>query len=162
MELYRDAAGPNCGRPALRWGDLIVTGFAPRIIVPAKVSKTGNKRSVPISANLMQWVEILRRSDGSICGDRLPWKPIPGLNGHSAIDIIVGSIKSGWKKNALRHSFGTYRVIRSGSIAKTALEMGNSEAIIKAHYYDAGKSESEASDWFSIAPNDIDRSGAIK
>ena len=39
-----------------------------------------------------------------------------------------------WKKNALRHSFISYRVADTQNVAQVALEAGNSPAIIFAHY----------------------------
>jgi hypothetical protein len=55
------------------------------------------------------------------------------------------------KHNVLRHSFGTYRVAATQNVAQTALEMGNSPAMIRKHYMEVvPKEEGEA--WFSILP----------
>lgn len=39
-----------------------------------------------------------------------------------------------WKKNALRHSFISYRVAAIQSVAQVALEAGNSPQMIFRHY----------------------------
>jgi hypothetical protein len=39
-----------------------------------------------------------------------------------------------WKKNALRHSFISYRVAAIQNVAQVALEAGNSPQIVFAHY----------------------------
>ena len=56
-----------------------------------------------------------------------------------------------WKKNALRHSFGSYRLAVVKSVAQVAIEMGNSPAQIRGHYHDP-KSERDAAAYFAIAP----------
>ena len=57
----------------------------------------------------------------------------------------------GWKANALRHSFISYRVAQTRDIAAVALEAGNSPRMIFAHYRELC-TESEAADWFGIVP----------
>jgi hypothetical protein len=56
-----------------------------------------------------------------------------------------------WKKNALRHSFISYRVADIQNVAQVALEAGNSPAIIFAHYRELVR-PAEAKAWFSIEP----------
>ena len=57
-----------------------------------------------------------------------------------------------WKKNALRHSFISYRVAESQDVAKVALEAGNSPQIIFEHYRELVR-PAAAKEWFSIVPN---------
>lgn len=55
-----------------------------------------------------------------------------------------------WKKNALRHSFGSYRLALINNPTQLALEMGNSPEEIREHYNDP-KTESESKKWFGIS-----------
>lgn len=57
-----------------------------------------------------------------------------------------------WKKNALRHSFISYRVAETQNVNQTALECGNSPAIIFKNYRELVR-EAEAKKWFAIEPN---------
>ncbi len=41
-----------------------------------------------------------------------------------------------YKRNALRHSFGSYRMETVKNAGQVALEMGNSAAIVMKHYFD--------------------------
>ena len=54
-----------------------------------------------------------------------------------------------WPNNALRHSFVSYRVAQSQNVAQTALEAGNSPAMIFENYRELVTKE-EAARWFSI------------
>lgn len=56
-----------------------------------------------------------------------------------------------WKKNALRHSFISYRLADVQSAAQVALEAGNSPQIIFQHYRELVR-PTDAKSWFSIAP----------
>lgn len=56
-----------------------------------------------------------------------------------------------WKRNALRHSFGSYRPAVTADLARVSAEMGNSPAIINEHYR-ALVTEAEGKAWFGILP----------
>ena len=56
-----------------------------------------------------------------------------------------------WKKNALRHSYISYRVAEIEDVAKVALEAGNSPQMIFQHYRELVQPK-EAKTWFSIEP----------
>ena len=57
-----------------------------------------------------------------------------------------------WKKNALRHSYCSYRLAILKDVAKVAYEAGNSPAMIHKHYHELVFPE-DANDWFNIKPN---------
>lgn len=54
-----------------------------------------------------------------------------------------------WKRNAHRHSFGSYRQALIMNFGQLAEEMGNSIPMIKRNYRDA-KEEGKAREYFSI------------
>ena len=56
----------------------------------------------------------------------------------------------GWRRNALRHSFISYRAAQTG-LSQTAMEAGNSESEARRSYNDA-KGKDEADAWFAVVP----------
>ncbi len=57
-----------------------------------------------------------------------------------------------WKKNALRHSYISYRVAEVQDVPKVALEAGNSGQMIFQHYRELVQAK-DAKEWFGIFPN---------
>jgi hypothetical protein len=53
-----------------------------------------------------------------------------------------------WIRNGLRHSFGSYRCAMVKSAGQVALEMGNSESVVRRNYLEV-QEESAAIDWFN-------------
>ena len=62
-------------------------------------------------------------------------------------------IPGGWRRNALRHSYISYRVAKTGDVPRTALEAGNSPEMIFRHYREI-VDEQSAEAWFAITPPD--------
>jgi len=56
-----------------------------------------------------------------------------------------------WKRNALRHSFGSYRMEQTKNEGQVALEMGNSPKVVKDHYFEI-VDERAAREYWSIKP----------
>lgn len=56
-----------------------------------------------------------------------------------------------WKKNACRHSFGSYRMADIKNVFQVAEEMGNSPAIVKKNYFQA-VTKAEAAKFWAIRP----------
>ena len=56
-----------------------------------------------------------------------------------------------WKRNALRHSFISYRVAAIQNVAQVALEAGNSPQMIFRHYRELVR-PADAVKWFAIMP----------
>ena len=158
LEIFSQEKGPAGQRKqVLAWEDVVLTGREPRIVVPAAVSKTAEKRTIPISSELAAWLKTTSVRKGPICPLVVPWKGTKGGRGKSVTDLLTGALNGPWKKNALRHSFATYRVLQVESIGKVALEMGNSERVIKNHYHDAGRTRAEAKRWFELGPDKVRR-----
>ena len=86
------------------------------IIVPAAVAKTNRKRKIVMSENLLAWLAPHRVKHGPIF-DGDPQYRIEKLAKASGVK---------WKRNALRHSFGSYRMEQTKNEGQVALEMGNS------------------------------------
>ncbi len=127
----------------LAWEDVIFERDL--IIVRPETAKTGHRRVIPLCASLRSILEPLRAS-GNI-GPHLP-PSCPPCGGKQAETTRLGLVVGGWKRNALRHSFISYRAAQVG-LSQTAMEAGNSEAEARRSYNDAkGKDEAEA--WFSV------------
>jgi integrase len=109
------------------------------ITLRADQAKTASRRIVPISDNLAAWIEPLPR-EGKVVG-----KVAPDLT------KVAAKIGMEWPRNALRHSYISYRLAVVKDAAKVALEAGNSPDIIFKHYREL-VTEPEAKEWFSIMP----------
>ncbi len=118
------------GRPLLDLERGILT-------VPADVSKTGRRRVVTIQPNLREWLE---RFPGPILPDGAP-TAIRRVRKACALDHDV-----------CRHSFISYFTGLTGSKGRAALEAGNSERVIDAHYLHL-PTEAEAREYFAIRPS---------
>jgi len=123
----------------LRWEDV---NFERRcIIVPAAIAKTGKKRKIDLPDNLAAWLAPYRGSTGAIF-DIDPRKRMAKISAASGVK---------WKRNALRHSFGSYRMEATRNAGQVALEMGNSPAVVMAHYHEIVHA-TDAKAYWSISP----------
>jgi len=152
--------GPDSRKDRLRWSDF--NWKKGHITVRAEVAKTNERRIVPIMENLADWLQPYHNATGPVVPDgsrtdreserlsklskRLAKKaeenplkfhhPCPGLT---------------WRQNALRHSYGSYRLSWIKNAPQVAYEMGNSVAMIKRHYHEA-QEEDVAKQYFEIRP----------
>jgi integrase len=104
-------------------------------------AKTASRRIIPISDNLAAWLAPLDR--------RGPVIPNPLFL--ERVRKFAHEIGVGWPRNALRHSYISYRVAEIQNVAQVALEAGNSPAIIFKHYRELVTRE-DAQKWFNILP----------
>jgi integrase len=127
----------------LEWEDV---NFARGHIQVAKnKSKTATRRLVPIQPNLMQWLAPYRDKDGRVF-----------VSEHAADRAIVAAKDAGvsWPRNALRHSYATYRLAQCQDAGRVALEMGNSPQMLFSNYRELAD-EHDAKAWFSVAPRRV-------
>jgi integrase len=133
------------------------------IEVKAAKAKTASRRIVPISENLALWLTPYAQSGAPVVpfenvSKQLGWLVEATNNGLKAAAEEASEQKKEeapqqtWKKNALRHSFISYRVAAIQNVNQVALECGNSPAIIFRHYRELVR-PTEAEKWFAIAPN---------
>ena len=111
------------------------------LIVPAAIAKTGRKRKVAMAENLRAWLAPYQGKTGKIYAK------------DSDSPISKASAASGvaWKRNALRHSFGSYRMESVKNAGQVSLEMGNSASVVMKHYFEIVDAE-EAEKYWAIAP----------
>jgi integrase len=124
------------------------------IEVKANKAKTASRRLVPIQDNLRRWLKPYRKSSGHICDY---------VNTSNQIDKLAAVVDAklkekdptaafAWKRNAMRHSYISYRVADTQNVAQVALEAGNSPQMIFQHYRELVRPEA-AKTWFAIVPN---------
>lgn len=132
----------------LDWKDVTPSG----IRISPKLAKTGQGRTVPVSPTLKSWLDFIRASSpGPLSG---PVLPSPS---------VWRRIWDGWRRSywpqtwhpdQLRHSFGSYTLALSRSPGDVSLSMGNSEAIVKKHYWNWETLSVDAQRFMSILPPD--------
>lgn len=96
------------------------------ILVPAAIAKTGHKRKIAMSTNLCKCLRNYRSHVGAVF-NKDPRRYLAHLTEKSGVT---------WKVNALRHSFGSYRMEQTKNAGQVALEMGNSASIVLTHYFE--------------------------
>jgi integrase len=128
----------------LRWEDI---DFASQLItVPSASSKTGSRRFVRISENLLQWLapyQSDRRLRGPVC-------PL-GLRKLLEADRRTAGITK-WPPNACRHSYGSYHLSHYKNAANTALQMGHVNSAMLFRFYHQRVKPAEAKKFWRIAP----------
>ena len=120
----------------LRWEDIKLG--RKHIEVRPEICKTKRRRLVPILPALATWI---RKSE-----------PQPGgmVAPQDRIDNLAKRVRrkgAVYVKNGLRHSYGSYRCAAVKSASQVALEMGNSEAIVRKHYLEFQERKA-ATEWF--------------
>jgi integrase len=115
------------------------------IILRPETAKTGHRRVIPINDAIRHWLPDPPAA-GRVGPHVHPSKP--STAGAQAETTRLGAMVGGWRRNALRHSFISYRAAQVG-LAQTASEAGNSESEARRSYNDA-KGRDEADEWFAV------------
>ena len=125
----------------LDWRDIrLAQGL---IEVPASKAKTASRRLVPITPNLAEWLKPHAKAFGPVCD--------PSQVHHGFKRITRPDSGITWKRNALRHSFISYRVAQIQNVPQVALEAGNSPQMIFSNYRELVTPQ-DAAAWFAISP----------
>lgn len=107
---------------------------------------------VPITDNLLAWLTPFAQNAGRVSSYENMSKQIGWLVEDINADRQQrGEPRFEWKRNALRHSFISYRLAAIKNTAEVALEAGNSPQMIFKHYRQL-VTETEAKKWFAIVP----------
>jgi integrase len=124
----------------LDWKEIDLAGGF--VEVTALKSKTARRRLVPISDNLRAWLQPLVKTAG-------PVAPVGLRKRFEAVREAAGF--KAWESNAMRHSYGSYRLAQCHDAAKVSLEMGNSPAMVFSHYRELVKPK-ESEQYWCILP----------
>jgi integrase len=118
------------------------------VLVPARKSKTAQRRLVTISHNLAEWlVPYLDRSP-----DAKVW---PEAYHHYFIAIAKLSSKTGvrWVPNGLRHSFASYHLAKHNNANLLALQLGHTTTELIFSNYSEVVTPEEAERYWQIRPS---------
>lgn len=112
------------------------------ITIDASIAKTNSRRVIPMADNLKAWLQPLAKKSGRVC----PY-------GNVTNELVKLATAAGvvWKRNGLRHSFGSYRTAQTSDIPRVSYEMGNSPAMVRQHYLKLS-TEKQAAAWFNVRP----------
>ena len=113
------------------------------IIVPAVIAKTGKKRKIDMAGNLAAWLAPYAGRTGSIFA----------IDPRKRMAKVTAASGVAWKRNALRHSFGSYLMEKSRNAGAVALMMGNSASVVMRHYHEIVHA-GDAKAYWSIMPAD--------
>ena len=117
-----------------------------------RLGKIKRARQVPINETLAAWIDFIRDREGETLSG-------PVVDGYAFYQRFRR-----WKRayyptslppiedDILRHLYGTFRVLEVGEVGKVALEMGNSEAMIRQHYLNGERTETEATQFWNLTP----------
>jgi integrase len=125
----------------LHWEDIDVAER--RITVNAEDSKIGRRRTVPLSDNLIAWLKPYAGRTGRIA-------PFEKVQVAVTRHCVAAGVK--FKKNALRHSYGSYRLETTQDVPKVAHEMNNSVAKVYSNYRQLVKPSAAVAFW-SLMPS---------
>ena len=113
------------------------------VVQKGKVKQRGkSRRVVPMLPNLKKTLRPFAKNKGLVWPHSKPYL-------YEVLSGVATKAKVGWKSNALRHSFVSYRVAQIKNIPQVAYESGNSPQIIDSNYREL-VTEPEAKRWFSI------------
>jgi integrase len=129
----------------LAWQD-VKFGADCIVVQKGKVKQRGkSRRIVPLLPNLKKWLKPLAVKNGPIWPHSKPYL-------YELLAEVATKAKVGWKDNALRHSFVSYRVAQIKNVPQVAYESGNSPQMIDSNYREL-VTEQESAKWFAITPN---------
>ena len=136
------APDPRSKKSPLKWEDF--DWQHKTIVVRAQTAKTREEREVPLLPNLAEWLAPWRNASGPVIGERE--QPSRRETGR------LGAFIDGWKHNALRDSYCSYRARITQNIPQVSYEMGNSISMVKRSYHRRQPIHT-AEEWFNLAPS---------
>lgn len=125
----------------IQWGRHVnlTKGF---IELDASITKTNQRRLVPILPNLRAWLQPIAKPSGMVI--------TRGLRKRDAAARQRAGIT--WQEHIMRHSFASYRLADVQSAPQVSLETGHSVAILYTHYRELVMPD-DAKRYFAIFPS---------
>ena len=114
------------------------------IDVTRQKSKTKMRRFAPVTDNLAKWLAPYAQQTGPVWPLSVPYF-------FQSLQNLAEDAGVVWRRNAVRHSFATYRCAAIANLNQVALECGHSVDILVQHYRGIVTPE-DAAKWFSIEP----------
>ncbi len=151
----------------VEWKDLLQSGH---LQIGADKAKTAKRRLTPIPSTALRYLLSVRKASGAIfpapkvdawvkelkeAGEAPSASEVEGRR-TDALNVALHAVKAAcpgvkWGSNALRASALSYRLAETKDAAATALEMGNSPAVLLRDYREL-TTEAEAKEWFDVDP----------
>jgi integrase len=127
------------------------------IEVRSDKAKTAQRRLVPISDNLYEWLAPLSKHEGAVINSEYFYRK----------GITQARSKAGindYPQNAGRHSYGSYHLARHKSAGELAMNMGHHNTTTLYQHYNAHElvTPKRAETYWSIVPKQIDNVTDIK
>jgi integrase len=115
------------------------------ILIRPEVAKTSRRRFPPIEDALAHWVDdSLRKTDGPVVPHGEGWFK-------AQFSKLCAAARVDPPHNALRHSFASYWLARTGEqgVGRCAVILGNAESVARAHYIESLQ-PADGDAWFGI------------
>ena len=115
----------------LQWSDVMFDKKL--ILVRPEVAKTSRRRFPPIEPALEHWIdESIRKTEGAVIPHGEGW-----FKERFAKLCLAAKVDP--PHNALRHSFASYFLARTGEqgVGRCAVILGNSESVARSHYIES-------------------------
>jgi hypothetical protein len=151
----------------VEWKDILQSGH---LQIGADKAKTAKRRLTPIPSSALRYLLSVRKASGAVfpapkvdawvkeCKEagEAPSASEVESRRTDALNVALHAVKVAcpgikWGSNALRASALSYRLAETKDAAATALEMGNSPAVLLRDYREL-TTEAEASEWFAVDP----------
>ena len=119
------------------------------IVIEPEVSKTRSRRIVELNGTALGWLKLLGQipKEGHI---------VDAVNFRKRFNALTEKAEIiPWPNNALRHNFGSYHLAFYGDENKTAMQMGNSPAMVHRHYK-ALVTARQAMEYWALKPGSND------
>jgi len=126
----------------LKWQDIDLKQR--HIVVGKGAAKTASRRIVPIEDNLALWLAPYAERKGNV------W-PHGRICFHKRQESTAKTAGIGWKRNAMRHSFASYKFALCNDAGRVAGMCGNSAKVIHRHYKQLC-TQADAKKFFEVNP----------
>lgn len=134
-------------RPAellgLTWQDIDLDGR--KITIVSAVAKTRRSRIITLEPNLIKWLASCRKAEGRVAPPEITVR-----RWMQKIRAKAGITR--WTPDVMRHSYGSYHLALTGSIERTALQMGHTETDTLFRHYRGLVTKEQAEQYFAITP----------
>jgi integrase len=121
-----------------------------RIIIPANVSKTGDRRVIEMEDTLADWLKYYVSKNKSPKGAIAPKKNIITL-----MRMLRSIAGVEWKQDIARHSFASYHLTHFENLARCVASMGHRDAQMLWKHYHAAVPKDVAAAYWKITPKSL-------
>lgn len=126
------------------------------ITLDASITKKRRKRYVPIPGNAKEWLLTMENRSGPVVAMPPDSFRVTYHRHRLAAGWENKDGKSTWKKNGLRHSFGSYHFALHGDSVETARVMGHRQGdTVLFDHYAALATKDQAKAYFAITPGKV-------